>query len=74
MQHEVHGRLAQYARLTFAAEEACWAGKGAIMSYSDGVAWRLRVPGGVAGAARRMLSGEGLALVRMQADSPPASR
>lgn len=68
MQHEIHGELAQYAVLTFERGEGCWAGKGAIMSYGDGIEWRLRVPGGVAGATRRMLSGEGLALAYLESD------
>src|SRR5690606_19891372 len=42
--------------------ESCWASKGGIMSYADGIEWRLRVPGGISGAARRMFSGEGVAL------------
>lgn len=73
MKHEIYGQLAQYARLTFEADETCWAGKGGIMSYSHGVRWRLRVPGGVGGAARRMLSGEGLALVYMRAEHAGAA-
>jgi uncharacterized protein (TIGR00266 family) len=67
MRHEIHGEFAQYARLTFERGETCWAGRGGIMSHVDGVQWTLRVPGGVAGAARRMLSGEGLALARLEA-------
>jgi uncharacterized protein (TIGR00266 family) len=67
MRYAIHGQFAQYARLTFERDEACWAGKGGIMSYVDGIDWRLRVPGGVAGAARRMLSGEGLALAHLEA-------
>jgi len=67
MQHEIFGEFAQYVRLEMAARETCWAGRGAIMSYGDGIDWRLRVPGGVSGAGRRMLSGEGLALVRLEA-------
>lgn len=67
MRHEIHGQLAQYLRLSFDHGEACWAGKGTIMSYDDGITWRLQVPGGVSGAARRLLSGEGIGLVRMLA-------
>lgn len=67
MKHEIFGELAQYARLEFGAGEGCWAGRGAIMSYGPAIDWQMRVPGGVSGAARRMLSGEGLALVRLQA-------
>ena len=68
MHHEIHGQLAHYLRLTFDQGETCWAGKGAIMSYGDGITWGLRVPGGVGGAARRMLSGEGLGLAHVQAE------
>lgn len=67
MRHEIHGQLAHYLRLTFDRGEACWAGKGAIMSYDDGISWRLRVPGGISGAVRRLLSGEGLGLAYVQA-------
>ncbi|MDH3643256.1 MAG: AIM24 family protein, partial [Gammaproteobacteria bacterium] len=49
--------------------ETCWAGKGGIMSHTDGVDWSLRIPGGVAGAARRMLSGEGMGLAFLEAKS-----
>jgi uncharacterized protein (TIGR00266 family) len=67
MRHDIHGEFAQYARLEFDAGEACWAGRGAIMSCGPAIDWQMRVPGGVSGAARRMLSGEGLALVRIEA-------
>lgn len=73
MQHEIHGHLAQYARLTFEPGETCWAARGAVMSYGGGVSWRLRVPGGVGGAARRMLSGEGLGLVHFEAEHDGAT-
>jgi len=67
VKHEINGEFAQFVRLTFAHGDACWAGRGAIMSYADGIDWRLRVPGGVAGAARRMLSGEGMGLAYLSA-------
>jgi uncharacterized protein (AIM24 family) len=58
MHHEIRGEFAQYAKLTLERGETCWAGKGAIMSHVDDIEWKLRVPGGMAGAARRMLSGQ----------------
>lgn len=67
MRHEVGGDIAQYACLEFAAEDFAWASKGSIMSLSSGMQWTLRVPGGASGAVRRMMSGEGLALVYLQA-------
>jgi uncharacterized protein (TIGR00266 family) len=62
MQYEIHGELAQYAALAFEPDETCWAAKGGIMSYTDGVDWTLRIPGGITGAARRVFSGEGIGL------------
>src|SRR5690606_31923675 len=66
MQYEILGEAAQVARLTLSEGESCWASKGGIMSYTEGIDWRLRVPGGVAGAARRVVSGEGVALGYIQ--------
>ena len=68
MQHTIEGHLAQYARITFDAGDICWGSKGALMCLSPDMPWHLRVPGGVEGAARRMLSGESLALSYMQSD------
>ncbi|MGD8809232.1 MAG: AIM24 family protein [Gammaproteobacteria bacterium] len=67
MEHAIHGEFAQYARLKFEEGETCWSSKGGIMSYVDGLDWTLRIPGGVAGAAKRMLSGEGMGLARLEA-------
>src|SRR5690606_35982833 len=67
MEHEILGEFAQYARLVLSEGESCWASKGGIMSYADGIEWRLRVPGGISGAARRMFSGEGVALSYIEA-------
>lgn len=67
VRYQVVGEFAQYLQVTLDAREACWAGKGAIMSYENGIHWSLRAPGGVAGAARRLLSGEGIALARLEA-------
>lgn len=62
MKVTIDGELAQVARLTLSAGETCWASKGALMSLDPDVRWTLKIPGGLSGAARRMLSGEGLAL------------
>jgi uncharacterized protein (AIM24 family) len=43
--------------------------KGALMAYSEGVQWRPRVPGGVGGAVRRSLAGEGISLTYAEAQS-----
>lgn len=62
MNYTIEGELAQVARLTLTQGETCWASKGALMSLDPDVHWTLKIPGGLGGAARRMLSGEGLGL------------
>ena len=59
-------------KLTLGVGEVCWAAKGGIMSYADGVEWELRIPGGVGGAARRVLAGEGVGLAYLQAPAGSA--
>jgi uncharacterized protein (TIGR00266 family) len=66
MQYHIKGEIAQHVRLDFAAGEWCWASKGALMAYSPGLEWNLRIPGGVEGALRRSLSGEGVSLTFLQ--------
>lgn len=73
MQHHIVGEFAQYLRLTLERGETCWAGRGSIMSYDTGIHWELKAPGGVAGAARRLLSGEGIALAHLSADRNAAA-
>jgi uncharacterized protein (TIGR00266 family) len=73
MQHHIVGEFAQYLKLTLHRGETCWAGRGSIMSYDTGINWDLKAPGGVAGAARRMLSGEGIALALLRADRDDVS-
>jgi uncharacterized protein (TIGR00266 family) len=67
MQFTIAGSIAQRARLEFAPGESVWLSKGGLMAYSEGVQWRPRVPGGLGGALRRTLSGEGLALTYAEA-------
>jgi uncharacterized protein (AIM24 family) len=62
MQYTVHGELAQVAKLMLEEGETCWASKGSIVAMDPGLSWTLKVPGGASGAARRMMSGEGIAL------------
>jgi uncharacterized protein (TIGR00266 family) len=67
MHHTISGEIAQRARLEFAPGEAVWLSKGGLMAYSEGVQWRPRVPGGLGGAVRRSLAGEGIALTYAEA-------
>jgi uncharacterized protein (AIM24 family) len=69
MQYEIHGELAQVANLTLDGDETCWASKGSIIALDPGLRWTLKVPGGASGAARRMMSGEGVALTFLEASA-----
>jgi uncharacterized protein (AIM24 family) len=62
MEFTISGEIAPKAELRPAAGEGFWCSKGGLMALTPGVEWRLRVPGGVSGAVRRSLSGEGIAL------------
>lgn len=66
MQFHISGEIAQYVRLELEVGESIWASNGALMAYSDGVEWDLRIPGGVGGALKRSLSGEGVTLTYIQ--------
>lgn len=69
MTHEIHGKIAQFARLEFGEGETTWLSRGSLMGHSPQVSWKLRIPGGVSGATRRALSGEGMALVLAEASA-----
>lgn len=67
MDFSIDGTVAQSARLTLAEGETVWASKGSIISYATGLKWDVKVPGGLAGALKRSLSGEGIALTYIEA-------
>jgi uncharacterized protein (TIGR00266 family) len=67
MQYSIEGELAQVAHLVMDRGEACWASRGALVALDPDLRWTLRVPGGAGGAARRMMSGEGIALTYLEA-------
>lgn len=69
MQYTIHGELAQVANLTLEKGETCWASKGSIIAMDPGLGWVLKIPGGASGAARRMMSGEGLAMTYLEASA-----
>lgn len=70
MRYTISGEIAQKARLDFEPGEFAWASNGALMAYSSGVIWRLRVPGGLGGAVRRSFAGEGLSLTYLETSQP----
>ena len=69
MHYTIDGELAQVANLTLDKGNTCWASKGSIVAMDPGLGWHLKIPGGASGAARRMLSGEGLALTFLEASA-----
>ena len=60
---KLEGSVAQSARLGLRRGEGVWVSRGGLMAYSQGVDWRLRIPGDAGKAVGRLLAGEGLALV-----------
>jgi uncharacterized protein (AIM24 family) len=70
LQYTIRGEIAQYVRMALDPGVGVWASKGSIMAYSAAVQWRLRVPGGVGGAIRRSLAGEGLTLNYLETGQP----
>ena len=65
VEYTISGEIAQSAKLSLSSGEWVWASKGSLVSYSEGVEWRLRVPGGIGGAVRRSVSGEGVSLTQV---------
>lgn len=66
MKYTISGEIAQIAQLEFEKGESVWVSKSSLMSYSSGIDWTVKVPGGVGGAVRRSLAGEGLGLVYLE--------
>jgi uncharacterized protein (TIGR00266 family) len=66
MEYTITGEIAQTANFTLNAGETLWASKGAIVSYTSGIDWDLKIPGGLGGAIKRSLAGEGIALTYIQ--------
>jgi uncharacterized protein (TIGR00266 family) len=67
MRYSIEGELAQVAHLELDKGESCWASKGSLVSIDPDLSWSLKLPGGVSGSARRMLSGEGISLTFLEA-------
>lgn len=64
------GEIAQVVELTLDPGQDLWCSKGTLMAYTPDVSWSLKVPGGAGKAIGRMMSGEGLSLVRVQPTQP----
>lgn len=68
MRYSISGEIAQTVRLDFEPGDTAWASRGSLMAYSPDMNWQLKVPGGMGGALRRSLSGEGVALTYLSTD------
>ncbi len=62
---EINGVIAQTTTLTLRRGQTLWCSRGSLLSYSDGIEWALRIPGGAAKAVGRMFSGEGVSLTHV---------
>ena len=67
MKCSIDGTVAQSASLTLGKHETAWASKGSIIAYASGVRWDVKIPGGLGGAVKRSLSGEGITLTHIEA-------
>lgn len=69
----IDGVIAQTVQMELAQGQALWASRGSLLAYDDGIDWSLKVPGGASKALGRMMSGEGIALTRVQCRRDGAS-
>jgi uncharacterized protein (AIM24 family) len=67
MDYDITGAVAPCVRFDPSAGESAWVSAGGLMSYTEGIEWRMRVPGGAGGAVRRVLAGEGAGLTYVTA-------
>ena len=73
MEFSIDGTVAQSARLVFDRGDFAWASRGSIISYTAGLRWDVRMPGGLAGGIKRAFAGEGLSLAHLQTTAPGQS-
>ena len=52
MEFTIDGTVAQSARLVFDRSDFAWATKGAIIAYTAGLRWNVRMPGGLTGGLK----------------------
>ncbi len=65
--YSIQGELSQAVHLEMPYGGTCWASNGSLLCYDTDVDWRLRVPGGGSGIAKRVVSGEGVSLTYISA-------
>ncbi len=67
MQYAIAGVLNQVASFDLSAGERLWVSRNALMSYTEGVDWSPRIPGGLFKIISRRLSGESVFLLDVAA-------
>lgn len=70
---QIDGQIAQSVTVTLGTGQSLWSARGCLLSYSEGVDWQLKVPGGAGKAVGRMLAGEGASLTFVRAQRPGAT-
>jgi uncharacterized protein (AIM24 family) len=66
----IDGVIAQSVQLTLNSGQSLWCARGALLAYSEGIDWSLKIPGGAEKALGRMLSGEGASLTHVRSTRP----
>jgi uncharacterized protein (AIM24 family) len=67
MEYQIDGMLNQVLRVGLETGEQVWASKKSLVSFSPGVSWSVKVPGGITGMLMRYFSGESFFLIRTTA-------
>jgi uncharacterized protein (TIGR00266 family) len=67
MEYAIGGVLNQFVSFNLGAGDRIWVQKNGLMSYSEGLEWSPRVPGGPLGSVSRWFSGESVFLVHADA-------
>jgi uncharacterized protein (TIGR00266 family) len=70
MKYAVQGVINQVLALEMEPGDSVWAQRRSLVSYTPGIRWSVRVPGGLPGMIARALSEESFFLLRAGADAP----
>lgn len=69
---DLNGVIGQTVHIKMNRTHPIWCSRGSLLSYSEGIDWSLKIPGGAAKAAGRLLAGEGVSLTYIEAKRPNA--
>jgi uncharacterized protein (TIGR00266 family) len=67
MKFSIQGVINQALALEMAPGEQVWAQRRSLVSWTSGIGWTVRIPGGIPGMVMRALSGESFFLLRAKA-------